>query len=108
MNATLSSLILAVSLTGGVAVLPGCYATGEYVVDEDPPPPRDEVVVERPGFVYIHGHWGRDHGRWAWSAGRYERERHGYRYVDGRWEHRGNRHVWVDGTWRAEGGVTVR
>ncbi len=110
MRTTLTSLILAASLASGAAVvLPGCYATGDaYVVEEDPPVAREEVIVEHPGYIYIHGHWGRDHGRWAWRGGRYERERHGYRFVDGRWERRGNRSVWIDGTWRAEGGVTVR
>src|SRR4029077_4864215 len=79
MKATLSSLILAASLAGGTGVvLPAAYAHGDaYVVAEEPPAPREEVVVDRPGYVYIRGHWGRDHGRWAWSSGRYERERHG-------------------------------
>ena len=103
-------LIFALALGTGAAILPSCYATADtgYVTEESPPAPQYETVEVRPGFVFVHGHWSRDHGRWAWQTGRYERERHGYRFVDGRWERRGNRHVWVDGQWRAEGGVVVR
>jgi hypothetical protein len=105
----LKSIALAAALVTGAALVPGCYATGSaYVVDEEPPAPREEVVVSRPGFLYVHGNWHRDGGRWAWHEGHYERERAGHRYVEGRWERRGNRRIWVDGGWRTEGGVTVR
>ena len=105
----MKSLVLAAALVSGAALVPACYATGHaYVVDGDPPPPREELVVSRPGFVFVHGHWGRDHGRWRWHDGHYERERAGHRYVEGRWERRGDRRIWINGAWRAEGGVSVR
>lgn len=104
----LKSIVLAAALVSA-AVLPACYATGSaYVVDDDPPPLRNEVVTVRPGFVFVHGNWHRERGRWAWTDGHYERERAHRRYVDGRWERRGNRRVWVQGQWTTQGGVTVR
>src|SRR5262245_54997298 len=95
----LQELLCAVVL-GGSAVA-GCYGTSEaYVVDDSPPPIREETVVYRPGFFWVHGHWLHRGGRWAWNTGYYERERPGYVYVEGRWEHRGRGHVWVNGNWR--------
>jgi hypothetical protein len=90
-------------------VMTGCYATGEAtVVDEGPPPLREEVVVARPGFIWVHGHWTRPGGHWVWRGGYYERERPNQVYVEGRWERRGRGHVWVEGGWRARANVTVR
>jgi len=80
--------------------LTGCYAeTGGYVVEEAPPAPREEVVVYRPGHVWVHGHWHHDNGHYVWRGGYYERERPGYIFVEGRWERRGHKHVWVEGGW---------
>lgn len=106
----LKSIALAAALVSGVAILPmtsGC-AGEAYVVSSDPPPPREEVVTVRPGYVYVHGHWAREGSSWRWHEGRYERERAHQRYVEGRWERRGDRRIWVQGGWRAEGGVSVR
>jgi len=66
-------------------------------------PAREEVVVARPGFVFIHGHWMREGGRWRWHDGSYVRERPGYSYEEGRWDHRGGRRVWIEGHWRSRG-----
>ena len=103
--------IFAALLVAGAALtvpaMAGCYATEDaYVVVDAPPPPRAEVVVARPGFIWVHGHWTRPGGRWVWRDGYYERERPNHVYVEGRWERRGRGHVWVDGGWRAR--VTVR
>jgi hypothetical protein len=65
-------------------------------VDSEPPPPQREVIVERPGFVWIGGHWYRGGGRWIWHAGYFEHAREGYRWEPG---HYGPRHVWVEGHW---------
>ena len=101
------NLLTAVLVSGAaLSALPaitGCLAEGAYVVDEPPPPAREEVVTYRPGFVWIHGRWARPEGRWVWYGGRYERERPHQVYVEGRWERRGHGHVWIDGGWRARG-----
>jgi WXXGXW repeat (2 copies) len=105
----LATLLLAGTTLATVPAMIGCYATGSaYVVEETPPPPRHEVVVFRPGFVWVHGHWTRPGRNWVWRSGYYERERANAVYVEGRWERRGRGHVWVDGGWRARGRVVVR
>jgi hypothetical protein len=106
-------MLTALAISGAtVAVMPamtGCYASDSaYVVDDTPPSPREEVVVVRPGFVWIHGRWTHPGGRWAWQSGYYERERPNQVYVEGRWERRGRGHVWIDGGWRARNGVVIR
>ena len=113
----LGSLALATSLA---AMSGGCVVHGEarvrpvavVEVESDPPPPRYEEVVVRPGFVWMQGRWNWNGGQWVWMGGHYERERVGYIWAPGRWEMRGNRHVWVEGEWRAggaaRGGVEVR
>jgi hypothetical protein len=110
----LSTILLAFALAASSL---GCVATvhGEAgVVVEDPPPPREEPIEVRAGFVFVQGHWYRAGGRWEWQAGHYERERANMHWTAGRWERRGNGHVWVEGRWenggtgRAEGGVEVR
>ncbi len=87
----------------------GCYGTESgYVAYDEPPPPREEVVVSRPGYFWIHGHWDRDGGRWRWLGGHYERERAGYGYTEGRWENHDGRYRWREGGWRARGGIVIR
>jgi len=113
----LISLLIAGTAAASVPAA-GCYGTSSgYVVatyEEPPPPIRQEYVVYRPGFVWIHGNWRRDYGdRWRWQSGYYVRERPGYVYAPGRWERRGRSYYWVDGGWRsqtarAQGGVIVR
>ena len=113
----LDSKLLGLVLAGTVvATVPACTTSGSgYVVatatypTEPPPPPRQEYVRYRPGYVWISGHWVRDGGnRWRWNNGYYVRERPGYVYVPGRWERRGSNYIWVDGGWRYRGNVTYR
>jgi hypothetical protein len=89
----------------------GAYVSGPTVtvveVEQEPPPPRHEVVVVRPGFVWISGRWTWSGGRYVWADGYYERERAGYIYAPGRWERRGRGHVWVDGRWNASARVNA-
>ncbi len=104
-----AALLVAGAALATVPAMTGCYASGgAYVVEDAPPPPRAEVVVSRPGYVWIHGRWTRPGNRWAWREGYYEHERPNQVYVEGRWERRGRGHVWIDGGWRARAGVTVR
>ena len=95
------NLLIGLSLAASA----GCYSeTTAYTTDDSPPGAREEVVVARPGFLWIHGRWARteDH-HWAWRGGYYERERPGFAYREGRWAQRGHAHVWVDGGWHARG-----
>ena len=104
-----ASLIAGAALT--VPAMSGCYATvtgDAFVVEDTPPLVREEVVVARPGFIWVHGHWWRSGNRWEWRPGFYERVRPNMVFVEGRWERRGRGHVWVEGGWRARGSVTVR
>jgi WXXGXW repeat (2 copies) len=107
-NRLLSAVL---SVGAAMSALPaiGCYATTDaYVAYDEPPAAREEVVVYRPGFFFVHGRWMRDGDHWAWRSGYYERERPGYIYAEGRWERRGNHFLWIEGGWRARSGVVVR
>jgi hypothetical protein len=105
----LSSLLIAATAAVAIPAMSGCLAAeGSYVVEDSPPAPREEVVVSRPGYVWVHGRWTHPGRHWLWQSGRYERERNNQVYVEGRWERRGTGHVWVDGGWRARGGVVLR
>jgi hypothetical protein len=109
LSTKLAALLVASAAFTALPAMTGCYATGgAYLVEDEPPPPREEIVTYRPGFIWIHGRWEHPGNRWAWHGGYYERERPNAVYVDGRWERRGRGHVWVDGGWRARGRVVVR
>ena len=87
-------------LLAALALATGCTGRA-YVVDDGPPPLREEVIAYRPGYVWIHGNWARDSRHWRWRSGRYEREHPNAVYVQGRWERQGGHYVWIDGGWRA-------
>jgi len=93
------SLTLALGFVTAVGALPACYHPEEPLTYEVPPPPREEVVVARPGSIWVHGRWVNNNGYWVWHGGHYERERPGYHYVEGRWEKHHHQHVWVEGHW---------
>src|ERR1700704_2388936 len=102
----LAALLASGAALTAIPAMTGCYASeGAYIVEDTPPPVREEVVTYRPGFIWIHGRWTRPGNRWAGRSGYYERERPSAVYVEGRWERRGRGHVWIDGGWRARGGV---
>jgi hypothetical protein len=102
---------LVMLLVAGAAALSdmGCYARAHAYVIEELPAPREEVVIYRPGFVWVQGHWVLAPGRrWIWRGGYYERERTNHVYVQGHWTHRDGQYVWVEGSWRPRGRVVVR
>ena len=71
---------------------------------EAPPPPREEKIAPRPGFVWIGGHWDWKDGKWAWMAGRWEKERPGKKWRPARWEKKDKEYVLVQGDWEDGGG----
>lgn len=65
-----------------------------------PPPPRDERIERRDGYVWVRGHheWRGD--RYEWIPGHLEPQRAKLRWTDGHWDRRDDRWVWVEGEWR--------
>lgn len=113
MSSKLLSLLLAGAAAVSVPAVSACTGTGRTFVVADtgfnaPPPLRQERVAVRPGFVWAHGNWERDRGRWRWRNGHYERQRVGQVWRDGRWTRRGRNWVWVGGTWQPRGDVVIR
>lgn len=107
----LSALGLAITIG---ATAPGCLVTaqgrmsgGAVVAYDAPPPPREEPVEMRPGYVWIHGRWDWQGGQWQWMSGHWERERAGYAWREGTWVQQGNQWRWNDGQWIVAGGVAV-
>lgn len=72
------------------------------VVDEAPPPPEREIIVDRPSpaHVWVGGYWGWDAGRHVWVGGRWDLPpRANVVWVGPRWERRGHGYVFVSGRW---------
>jgi hypothetical protein len=58
--------------------LGGCAPSGHDVTTPDPltvyqlradeaaPPPQEETHVQRPGSLFVGGHWSWDDGEWVW------------------------------------------
>jgi hypothetical protein len=107
-----SNRLISLLLAGAASIsVAGCMGESQgYVVAsyDAPPPPREEAVVYRPGYVWIHGNWRRGGDRWVWNNGYYARERTGYVYEDGHWARNGRNYVWVQGQWRPRGHVVIR
>lgn len=66
---------------------------------EAPPPPREENMASRAGFVFAPGRWDWRAGKWEWIPGHWERERAGKRWAAGHWDKQGDRWAYVDGSW---------
>ena len=66
---------------------------------EAPPPPHEEKVEARAGFVWAAGRWDWRGGKWEWLPGRLERERPGQRWNPGHWDHQSDHWVLVEGSW---------
>ena len=66
----------------------------------EPPPMREERVVERRGYVWDGGHYGWRHHRYAWTRGHYLHQRRGHEWAPGRWERHEDHYDWHHGEWR--------
>jgi len=69
-----------------------------------PPPPREEVIVERESpsreHVWIRGYWVHRHGRHEWVSGHWELPPRGRTvWVEPRWERRGRGYVFIEAFW---------
>lgn len=87
---------------------PACIVTGTAgmrgtVAYSQPPPPQEEPIEQRAGYVWIRGRWDYQNGQWVWLNGRWEMDRSGYRYNEGQWVQRGSSWHWVEGQWVAVG-----
>jgi WXXGXW repeat (2 copies) len=98
--------LIALSLsTSACLVRAAGYDDGtSFEVGFEPPPLRDEVVVERPSgeHVWIGGHWDWDRSRhdYSWVSGRWERPPHARaRWVAPHYEKRGRKSYYVSGHW---------
>jgi hypothetical protein len=74
-------------------------------VDLAPPPPRQEVIVERtrpgPDYVWVGGYWGGAPGHYVWTNGHWDRPPHAHAvWAAPHWErdHDGHYHQ-VQGGW---------
>jgi hypothetical protein len=83
----------------------GPYARSEEVyVEEAPPPPRAEVIVDAapgPEYIWVGGYWGRYRDNWHWVNGRWAIRPHvNATWVDGRWDRGSRGYYWRNGHWR--------
>ena len=98
MKKVILAAMLAASL--GSLVTPA-YSARDHGVRIAPPPPREEVVVERRGHVWAPGHWEYKNGKYHWRKGHLVKARRGYHYAEPTWVER-------DGRWYREGGAWRR
>jgi hypothetical protein len=86
------------------AMMEGVAPGTEVYVNEDPPPPREEVIVgvaPGPSYVWVGGYWAWHSSNWYWVRGRWTARPQPHAIWEaGRWEHRGRGHIWVGGYWR--------
>jgi hypothetical protein len=102
MNKTFRLLLAnTVLIAAGVAAVASASAEEVVVIAPSAPPPvrYEAVPAARVGYVWDHGHWRWDHGRYVWAAGHWQAERVGYHWVPGHWVSHGPNYHWVQGHW---------
>lgn len=105
--------VLGIATLAG-SLVTGCYShrayepvvttspTGEVLVTQEPPPPRQEVIGVAPTaeHVWVKGYWAFQNRRWVWMPGHWElRPRAGATWVPGHWDHTARGWVWFPGHW---------
>lgn len=102
---TRKTLLAALAAAGSLASLVPTAAQAQYnaIVATAPPPPVREVLpAERPGYVWAPGHYEWRGDRYVWRRGHWMEERVGYEYREPRWVQRRNGDwVLVGGDWVA-------
>jgi hypothetical protein len=96
----MKAAILIASLTLSLCPSLASARSVHVYVNEAPPPPREEVVRPRHGYVWVGGHHAYRHHGYVWSRGHYAHERRGREWHDGNWDHSGDRYEWHEGGWR--------
>jgi hypothetical protein len=66
-----------------------------------PPPPREEHWNQRPGFVWVAGHYEWRNNAYAWIPGHEERVRANQHWNPGHWDNQNGAWVWTEGSWIA-------
>ena len=94
-----------------IGCAPRVYANPGAVSVYSAPPPRRQVVVQRPSQPYANAQWVEGHYQWngnqyVWVDGYWVQQRAGYTFSQPRWVQQGNRHVYVRGGW-SQGGRVV-
>lgn len=71
------------------------------VIAPQPPPPRivEEVPPPRHGYVWVHGYWRWESGRYVAVAGHWREARPGYHYQHPHWEQRNDGWHFHVGVW---------
>jgi hypothetical protein len=72
------------------------------IVEEAPPPPEREIIIERPSpaHIWLGGYWGWRAGRHVWIGGRWDLPpRQDVIWVAPHWVRRGHGYIFVQGCW---------
>jgi len=76
--------------------------TGQVVVPQKPPRPKQETMGPRPGLAYVWapGYWTYHDTRWVWVPGEWQPPpRAGATWVAGHWDKVPGGWVWTAGHW---------
>ena len=96
MKKILSTTLLGIALAVG-------SAQAQVFVRIAPPPPRHEVIIERPGpqHVWVAGYHRWDGRQYAWVPGTWvvPPQPYYHRWVPGHWRHAPGGWLWVEGRW---------
>ena len=97
----IKKVILAAMLAASLgSLVTPAYSAKDRGVRIAPPPPREEVVVDRRGHVWVPGHWEYKNGKYKWKKGHLVKARRGYHYAEPTWVERDGRWYREGGTWR--------
>lgn len=100
----LVAALCAVCAVAGCTVYVRPAPADAVFVMHEPPPPRYEVIVVRPGptYIWVAGYWGWRSTDYVWIPGRWvvPPPNRGRKWSPGRWKHERRGWYWVEGRWR--------
>jgi hypothetical protein len=106
------ALKIAVLMVLASSMISGCSSqkqpvvvapTGHVIVNEPPPPLKQELVGTPPGdsYVWVQGYWTRAEGRWVWVAGHWQtRPTATATWLPGHWDRSASGWIWTPGLWQ--------